>query len=119
MPGDPFLNALDAVQRGDPFLAALDAVQKPTQPVDNRSTFAKAYDATFTAPESVTRNAAVLADAIDRPSVERSPLRAQLEGFAAGAVQGAANLLTPGDIALTATGFGPLARVLKGVRGGV
>ena len=115
---DPWLDALDSVQRKpapDPWLAALDDVQEPT---DSRSTFAKAYDVAFTPPEAVTRGAASIANRIDTPSLERSPMAARVQGFLAGAVEGAANLLTPGDAVLTAIGLGPLARTIRGVRGG-
>lgn len=85
---------------------------------DTRSVGSRAFDAAFTPPEAVTRTAATLADQIDAPTLDRSPLRARLEGFAAGAVEGAASLLTPGDAVLTALGFGPLSQAVRGVRGG-
>ncbi len=115
---DPWLSALDQVQeaKGDPWLAALDAVKAPAP--DTRSVVSRAFDTVFTPPRAVTHAATAAADAIDAPSLTRSPFRASVEGFAAGAVEGAASLLTPGDVALTATGFGPLARVIRGVRGG-
>src|SRR5688572_20373036 len=110
MASDPYLDALNAAQSsaktggGDPVLGALDAVQQGAMPKDTRSPFAKTFDALFTAPEAVTRGAANLANRIDAPSADRSPLRARVEGFAAGALEGAASLLTPGDVTLTALG---------------
>jgi hypothetical protein len=62
----------------------------------------------------VTRWASRIADTIDAPSTERSRLRAQLEGFMAGAVQGVGNLMTPGDVALLATG--PLGRTVRSAK---
>lgn len=104
---------------GPSILGVLDAVQqKSQQQPDNRSPFARAYDVLFTPPEAVTRGAAAAADVIDAPSLERGPLRARLEGFGAGALEGAASLLTPGDVALTALGYGPLAQLVRSVRGG-
>jgi hypothetical protein len=55
-----------------------------------------------------------LADYIDRPSLERSPLRAQIEGFGAGALQGLGDVISgftsPIDLATTAlTGGGSMA----------
>lgn len=143
---DPWLDALDAVQEAppaDPWLSALDDVQAE-QPADTRSVFARAYDAAFTPPEAVTRTAAQVANAIDvadrdgvAPAggmleqvaqipgavadVARNLITeptATIRGGLAGAVEGAASLLTPGDAALTALGFGPLARIVRGVRGG-
>src|SRR5688572_21246358 len=105
---DPLLAELDRVQAargvaggGDPLLSLLDEVQSQPE-TDDRSIFSRAYDAVFTPPEVVTRSASSLADKIDSPSLNRSPLRARLEGFAAGAVEGIGSLLTPGDVALTA-----------------
>src|SRR5206468_4284975 len=54
------------------IMSALDQVQQP----DKRSLFSKAYDAVFTPPEIVTQTAADVANAIDAPSLDRSPMRA-------------------------------------------
>lgn len=87
-------------------------------PEDPRSFFSRAFDRVFTAPEAVTSGFRAGAERIDRPSLDRSPTTARLRGFAAGAVEQIGHLLTPGDIALTALGFGPLAQAVRGVRGG-
>jgi hypothetical protein len=117
---DPLLDLLDDVQRdpkqGDPLLSMLDDVQGVS--ADKRSIGSRAFDAVFTPPEAVTAAFKAGADRIDSPSLDRSPMRARLEGFAAGAWEGVGSLITPGDVVLTATGFGPLARAVRGVRGG-
>ncbi len=113
-PGGDILGTLDAVQgRGGASSAWFigpdgkridpDEGAAPLK-ADTRSLFARGYDATFTAPEFVTRAADTVADAIDQPSLNRSHLRAQIQGFLAGSVQGAASLLTPGDVALAFLG---------------
>lgn len=58
-------------------------------------------------------NADQTADAIDSPSVERSPGMARLQGFGAGALQGLAGLSTPLNIAGMMAG--PAMGALKGV----
>src|SRR5688572_20194154 len=121
---DPLLAELDRVQasRGragggtpDPLLSLLDAVQSSA---DTRSMGARAFDAVFTPPAAVTAAFGRRADAIDAPTPHRGRLRAQVEGFAAGALEGVGSLLPPGDVTLTALGLGPLARVVRGARGG-
>lgn len=127
MSQDPFLAALQQVRAtapatstgvDDPFLAALSKV-RGERPADKRSGFSRAYDAVFTPPETVTRAATAAANAVDDPVEGRSRIAAMVRGFGAGALQGAANLLTPGDVALTALHLGPLARLARGVKGGV
>src|SRR5688572_26118997 len=117
---NPILDALDEVQgvKGPDVLAILDEVQQQTSSRDTRSGFAKTFDAVFTPPEAVTRAANRIAERVDAPSRDRSPLRARIEGFVAGAAQGVGSLLTPGDAVLTALGMGPAARAVQGVRGG-
>ena len=109
---------------GGDILSVLDQVQseqsKPAaaESTDRRSLFARGFDAVFTPPEVVTRAAGNIADRVDSPSLDRGPLAARARGFAAGAVEGVSNLLTPGDVALTALGYGPLSRFVRAIRGG-
>ncbi|HVL66763.1 MAG TPA: M15 family metallopeptidase [Vicinamibacterales bacterium] len=78
---------------------------------DKRSVLAKAYDKAFSPIPAVQRRIEQAANWIDTPELNDSRFGAMAKGFAAGALQGAGeNLLTPGDVALTATG--PL-RALK------
>lgn len=118
---DPFLAALEQVRASapppaappddDPFLAALSEVRAESGG-DSRSLFSRGYDALFTAPAAVTSAARRMADAIDAPSADRSRAASMARGFVGGAIQGAANLLTPGDAALLVAG--PAGRLVKG-----
>lgn len=115
------------VEDDDSILSVLDEVQGQ----DGRSLFARAFDAVFTPPQLVTDAAAWLAKRIDDPALREQPQTVLKEGiplqvpanpmpraFIAGATEGVGSLLTPGDVALTALGYGPVARVVRGVRGG-
>jgi hypothetical protein len=95
----------------DPFAAILEE-RRAEAPADDRSLFARAYDAAFTAPKAVTDAARNLADRIDAPAEGRSRAASMLRGGVAGALQGAASLLTPGDAALLT--LGPAGRLVKG-----
>lgn len=96
---------------GDPFAAILEE-RRAEAPADNRSLFARAYDAAFTAPRAVTDAAREFADRLDAPVEGRSRAAAMLRGGVAGALQGAASLMTPGDAALILAG--PAGRLIKG-----
>lgn len=65
--------------------------------------------------------ASAVANSIDQRSLNESKLGAQLKGFAAGALEGAGNLVSsltsPLDLALTLTGFGGAAAGRKGMLG--
>jgi hypothetical protein len=60
-----------------------------------------------------------VADYIDRPSLERSPMRARIEGFGAGAIEGVGDLLSsltsPIDLATTALTGGSSLALKKGL----
>lgn len=128
---DPYLTALDRLQSGkrptpppvattegpDEFLEALDRLQSAgPPPSDSRSAFARAYDWLFTAPEAVTSAARSMANRIDEPSEGRSRVGAMVRGGIAGALEGAAGLLTPGDAALTVTGTRAAKPLLRAAR---
>jgi hypothetical protein len=71
--------------------------------------------------DAPSKAAAKLADAIDQPSLERSPLKAKLQGFVAGATKGAgdvvSSLTSPLNLGLTALGLGGEAAGAKGLLG--
>jgi hypothetical protein len=91
-------------------------------PSDKRSTAKKAWDYARTPlTDAPSRAAKVAGDAIDQRSLGESKLGAQLKGFAAGALQGAGDLVSsftsPLDLALTLTGYGAAKAGAKGLMG--
>lgn len=105
-------------------LAALDQVQGVV-PADKRSGLARAFDAVFTPPEAITSGAERLANSIDTsqrtvtggfldaysPSALRDVAAGllhhpidTLRGAAAGTVEGIGQQLSPGNVALVASG---------------
>ncbi len=57
-------------------------------------------------------------DAIDSPSLERSPWEARLRGFGAGAVQGLRDSITPANMLMALTGTGAANAVGQAARAG-
>lgn len=87
-----------------------------------QGTFGRAMEVARTPlTDAPSRAADFVANKIDEPSLDRSPLRAKLEGFAAGATQGVGDVLTqmtsPLDLALTALGLGGAKFAARGAQG--
>lgn len=99
--------AKSSLSKADKITSQEKTKSEPEKP---KSVFKKAWDFATTpltdVPSQFARRAA---ESIDQPSVSRSPTRARLEGFGAGAIEGVGNLISgetaPLSIALSALGL--------------
>jgi len=92
----------------------------PDTPTEERDTglLGRLTQPLTTAP---SRIAGGIAEYIDQPSLERSPMRARIQGFGAGALEGLGDLISgltsPLDLALLATTGGAAGAARKGLTG--
>lgn len=100
------------------YFAQFEEVPKePEKPKpEEKGILQKGWEAISEPPKFITEGANKLADYIDKPSLNTSKLGGQIKGFGAGAVQGAASLLSPLNIAQTVIPESKLAKGLSGAQ---